>query len=186
MKYCNCKIFIFTYPAHFNDRGTPDPNEKCINSIHLLLVTSLQDYKSVNTDYLLTLVYSATRWCLAEKKKVLDGAVSGDVLVTKSTFPMKAPRHRAKWQGREWDVCFSQSELGAGFAFLCKATGSLAGNCSAGLKGKSLQLVAVPVSPTALEKRGCHTASQWLFRAGKWLQCFATARWSHTKPEHLC
>lgn len=51
--------------------------------------------------------------------KILFGADSGDVFVTKSSFPIMALRHREKWQGGEWNVCFSQSELSAGFSFLC-------------------------------------------------------------------
>lgn len=49
----------------------------------------------------------------------MSGADNGDVFVTKSNFSHKALRHREKWQGGDWDVCFSQSELSVGFSFLC-------------------------------------------------------------------
>lgn len=38
--------------------------------------------------------------------EILSGAYSGDVLVTKSNFPIMALRHREKRQGGEWNVCF--------------------------------------------------------------------------------
>lgn len=38
--------------------------------------------------------------------EILSGAYSGDVLVTKSNFPIMALRHREKQQGGEWNVCF--------------------------------------------------------------------------------
>lgn len=67
----------------------------------------------------------------------MSGTDSGDVFVTKSNFPIMALRHREKWQGEEWDVCFSPSELNVGFSFLC-ARQLVAWQATVVLKLKSL------------------------------------------------